>query len=260
MKTLKITDSQTTENFTFYDTQRSNGAILRTVDGFEYPSVRASIEDVAGRKSSVYVNSKFGNRVLTITAYLFGTDAVSCFLRRRQLMEVIRQEGYMKLIEFTTLDNIALRFEAEITKLVAPYSKVNKPIMLDLIAPDWRFYSQTESTDTMLPGGVTVISNGGTEKTDPVLEITGPANSIQVSNLTTGESFTLSENLTAGQVLTINMKEQTVVLGSSTNKFSIFSGDFFVLEPGNNSIEFLATSTTGATKIDVIYRDAYLGV
>ena len=258
MKTLKITDQETTKNFTFYVANKNNGAVLKTLEGFEYPSVRTTIEDVAGRKSSVYVNSKFGRRVMTVTAYLFGDNTTDLFARRNSFLEVIRQEGYMKLIQFTTFEDIALQCYAEVTKLLNPYSKNNKPLMFELVSPDYRFYSQTESTDEVLPNTTEVISNAGNENTFPVFEITGPANSIEITNLSTGEGFTLSENLTAGQTLTIDTKELTVDL-AGTNKFSIFSGDFFLLEPGNNSIEFLATSTTGVTKLDVIYRDAYIG-
>jgi len=260
MITFNIKDETTTKEFTFYGSGRENGAIIKSIDGLEYPDVRSAIDVVAGKKSAVYVNSKFGLRIITLTAQLFGDAVKSLFTRRSELLQAIRQEGYMKLVKFTTFDSLNLQFEAEVTKLVNPYTKNLKPLMLELVAPDWRFYSQTESTDTILATATEIVTNSGNEKTDPILQITGPANSITITNLTTGGTFTLSENLTAGQVLVINTKEQTVVLNPSTNKFSILTGDFFALGPGANSVEFAATGSDANTKLEVIYRSAYLGL
>ena len=132
MKSITITE--TSENITFTLDENEIG----TLEGWEYPSVRSVVEDISGSKSSVYVTSKFGRRRFSIQALVrHGLDD------RRTMLKAMRQTGFLKLLKFKTLDDLELQAEVEILNLIYPYTKVQKPFLIEMVAPDWRFYSQT---------------------------------------------------------------------------------------------------------------------
>jgi hypothetical protein len=228
---------------------------MNQFEGFEYPISLVSVDDVANAGGAVAVNSKFGRRLMSFSA----TFTCDVLVTRRTMLAALRQTGYLKLIKFTTLDNIQLQTEAYITNILAPYTMMKKPILIEMVSPDWRFYSQTEDTESVAAGATEVIANGGNEITNPVFEITGPGSSIAVDNLSTGEGFTITDTLISTDVVVIDTVNKTVTKNGA-NAYSTFSGDFFSLLPGNNSIEFTVTGDDVTTNLDVIYRDAYNGL
>lgn len=281
MKQITIIEQQDNIQFTLYDNMR--GSILREFQGFEYPSVRESIDDVAGPYGSVYVTSKFGRRRASIEGDLVGSDV---YQLRRNLLRALRQTGVIKLIKFTTYDNMELQFEAEVVKLVNPYTHTIHTFLLELVAPDWRFYSQELINEEIvqssiqgggvLPGKVpyaiplqttgetqldNILENEGNETTDPVLTITGPGNGFIIGNLTVDKQLTFNRALSEDDVVIIDVRRRTVVLNGITNVYPDLSGDFWSLVPGENEIRFFVQSgLTTATKLEVSYRHAYSGI
>ncbi|OQB05580.1 MAG: Phage tail protein [bacterium ADurb.Bin212] len=252
MKQIKIIDQDTSESFTFYD--NANGTILRSFDGFEYPEVLASIEDVAGKGGAHYINSKFGRRRMSFQGDLVGDK----FTQRRELLTVARQRGTMKLFEVTTYDDLLLRFEAEIIRLTMPYTHQIHSFLFELQSPDWRLFSQAEEEETVTVGGLDTITNNGTELTDVIFTITGPGTSINIENLSSGESFSIDDLIADDEVI-IDTLNKTVTKNGD-NSYSIFTGDFFGLQPGDNTIVFNVSGSTGATSLILTYRHAYNGI
>lgn len=281
MKNLTIIEQQDWNLFTFYD--NALGTILREFDGFEYADVRESIDDVAGPYGSVYVNSKFGRRRVAIQGDLVSSDV---YAKRRLLSKALRQTGVMKLVKFTTYDDLHLQFECEVVKVVNPYTHKIHTFLIEMIAPDWRFYSQILSShdvgQTTIGGGASIpatipwaiassissetdvsniITNNGNETTDPIFTITGPGTSFLVRNETTEKEFTLSTTLEEGDEIVIDVKRRTIVLNGITNLYSSLSGELWSLIPGQNELRFLVSSgLTVATNLNVSYRDAYSGI
>jgi phage-related protein len=257
MKTIKVTDVENSKDYTF---QNSNvlGGLINQVEGFEYPSPIVSIEEVAGDQGAVEVNSKFGRRVCSYV-YTLTCDVLDS---RKLILAVMRQTGFLKLIEFTTLDDMALRFEAYVSKIIAPYSSMMKPIMIELSAPDWRFYSQTEHTTTINRNSSGVVTNAGDEVSQPVLRLKGPFTVATVTNLNTSDTITITETIIAGEYIDIDCKAQTIKEDDGTSRYSSATGtpDFLTVEPGDNTFQFTDTGGDVNTKLDVIFRDAYLGV
>jgi len=253
MKEIKITDQDTDQSFTFYD--NSNGTILRSFDGFEYPEVLSSIEDVAGIGGAHYVNSKFGRRRMSFQGDLVGTDK---FLQRRDLLSVLRQRGTMKLFEVTTYDDLLLRFEAEIIRLTMPYTHQIHSFLFELQSPDWRLFSQTEESEEVTVNDSDIITNNGTELTDVIFTITGPGTSIDIQNLETGESFSIDDLIADDEVIVDTLNR--TVTKNGDDSYSIFTGDFFGLQPGDNTIGFDVSGSTGATSLTLTYRHAYNGI
>lgn len=254
MKSIKITNQTTNDTFTFYDNDQDT--ILRRFDGFEYAEVKMALDDVSGDPGSTYVTSSFGRRNMSFQGDLVGS---TIFSDRRDLLKALRQTGEMKLFEVTTYDDLQLQFEAEIRRFTNPYTHMIHTFLFELTAPDYRFYSQTESSDDLSANTTANVTAGGTDSSIPVFTITGPGNNIEVQNNDSGLFFNIGD-LSAGEVVVVDSRTKTVTLDGNP-AFSIFTGDFFYLDPGANSLSFnISSGSTGATNLNVKFRDAYNGL
>lgn len=282
MKKITIIEQDSNNYFSLYD--NSLGTILRKFEGFEYPIVNESIDEVSGPYGSVYINSKFQKRILSIEGDLVSSDV---FTLRRSLATALRQTGIMKLIKFTTYDDLDLQFEGEITKVINPYTHSVHTFMIEITAPDWRFYGQEEMSynieQSLIQGGSPIptpipmsfpvpvsletnlnqiIVNNGSEVTDPIITIHGPGDGFIIGNLTTEEEFLLDRNLSSSDEVIIDIKKRTVILNDVTNIYSDVDGDFWSLIPGDNQIKFLVNADFDPelTTLNITFREAFLGI
>lgn len=88
-------------------------------------------------------------------------------------------------------------------------------------------------------GGVVVVDNDGIDDAYPKWIVYGPAMNPTLENLTTGQTFTYSGMVTASQVLTVDMLNQTAFL-NGVNVLNNVSGEWLKLAPGQNRLEFVA--------------------
>lgn len=283
MKQVTITEQLNGDYFTLYD--NALGTILREFDGLDYATVKESIDDVAGPFGSVYITSKHGKRIVNIKGDLLGADV---FANRRLLVRALRQTGVIKLVKFTSYDDLELQFEAEVTKYLNQYNHKVHTFMIELTAPDWRLYSQEEVMQTMgvtsVNGGANIpfetipvdidatpptgtestniLINDGDEATDPVFTIYGPGTGFTIENNTSGKSIILSSTLVGGDMVVIDVKAGTIVKNGTDNLYPDFTGDFWQLLPGENELRFFvdADAEIGVTQLTVAYRHAYNGI
>jgi phage-related protein len=134
--------------------------------------------------------------------------------------------------------------------------------LIELIAPDWRFYSQTEKTTSIDRNDDETIINAGNERTCPVLRINGPITTAEIVNLTTNQTVNLTHTLLEGEYIDIDCLNQTIVDNEGTDLYNAFddSPEFPCLDPGTNSVQFSSTGDGAATQLDVVFRDAYNGI
>lgn len=112
------------------------------------------------------------------------------------------------------------------------------------------------------------VYNGGDVEAWPIWIITGPGNTIVLTNNTTGKSLTLSGSggltLSGGQVLTIDTRPgvKTVTREDGSNQFASVSStsSLWELAPGNNSISLSIAGTSGASGLQLKYKQRYLGI
>jgi hypothetical protein len=250
----QLTVSSGVGDFTFYDNQ--NNIILNKFEGFEFADIKSTFDEVASNKV-VFAGSKFGRRRISWSGDFVGDDI---FTLRRQMLAVMNQTNELKTIQFTTYDNLELQCEAEIVKILNPYTHSIHSYLIEAIAPDWRFYSQALHSTEIITDEL--INNAGNEKTDLTIAIYGPVTNPVITNYTTGDSFELAVTLTEGQVVSIDTKLKTVLL-STANYYRYFSGDFINLIAGNNDIELdydEYSEYDENTKLVISWRDAYRGI
>ena len=268
------------ETITIIDSD-SNQFICRDVgslEGFEYPTTRLSIEDLAGDRSAVYVASKAGRRPLSWQG-LLDTD----FMEKRRDLQLVLRPDSVKTIKFTTCDGLALQAEVAIEKLLMPYRAGRSMYLIEAVSADWRFYSQTlhefETGQTVITGGFGIpaeipldmsggsyvldndILNAGTDTSYPTFTITGPGSTFTIGNQTTGGEMVITYTLTASDTIVIDVISRTIVLNGITNIYSsLTTGDFWGLQPGANTIRFVVVGLGVETLLNLVYRDAYMGI
>lgn len=120
---------------------------------------------------------------------------------------------------------------------------------------------KTEGSDMTSGVGYTV-NNPGNAPTRVKVEITAPAGSsiddaCQLENTTRGEIFLYRGEVLATKVLEVDNRYDTEdfqVLNDGVDDHKNFEGDFLVLSPGNNTIEF--TGQAG-TKVKLTFKGAW---
>lgn len=257
MQTVTIIDQDTSNQFILED--NGSETILRDFEGFEYPEVKSVIEDVAGKQSAIHVTSKFGRRRLSIAGDIVGGDV---FATRRDMLSVMRQTGNMKLVKILTYDDLALQFEADITKVVAPYNHQIQSFLVEMIAADWRLYSQTQKTNESASGSQNLV-NDGNERTEPIFRIDGPFESVELVNNSNSETFSIEYGIYGvddGDYVIVDCFNRTIMLNGETPIYTAFSGEFFSLLPGSNIVSFTPTGAGGNTLLTTTWRDAYAGI
>lgn len=254
MKTITVIDEDNNLDFTFYDNY--GDTILREFEGFEFSQIIPVVDELAQNGAS-FAASKYGRRRVAWIGDFVGDNL---YTKRRQMLSVMRQTGNMKLIKFTTYNDLDLQFYADIVKIVNPYTHKIHSFLIEAVAPDWRFYSQTEKSAEMGSDDILVITNDGNESTYPVFTLTGPGTEFLVQNNTTGEYFNLIYNLPISETVVVDTLARTVIRNGTTNIYSGFNGSFFKLQGGNNEMEFAVVSDGVPTRLNISYRDAYRGI
>lgn len=116
------------------------------------------------------------------------------------------------------------------------------------------------ASDTVL--GEQTVTNDGDVETWPVWTIAGPATSITLSNVTTGEAITLPITLTAGQSVTIDTRpfRKTVRRDDGTNLYgNLAAGSaLWSLPQGASTVNVQVAGSTASTFVTLVYYRRYL--
>ncbi len=274
MKQITIIDG--TKTFTWYD--NDNGVVLNSYEGFEYPTTLPIIVNLPGRSGAHYVSSKYGQRGLSWGGDVVGDNRYSV---RRSMLNALNP-GTLKTLKFTTFDDLNLQCEVEVIAVRHPYSAINT-FLIEAIAPDYRFYSQTLTTQTTPPTAVTggaglptilpinfgnitgvpklTLTNNGTESCPPIFIIRGSGTNFTIQNTTTNEILRINTTLVNTDEVVINTLEKTVIKNGTTNLFGSTSGDFWYVPTGTSYLHFdVQSGGTASTTITIEYRDTYIGI
>lgn len=110
------------------------------------------------------------------------------------------------------------------------------------------------------------INNTGDVETYPEWIITGPGESIKITNLTTGDVIYLDNPdavLDAGETITIDTSPfaKTVTKSDGSNWFYTLSDDssLWALQEGNNNIQIEMANATSDSSIQLTYKNRYWG-
>lgn len=264
----------TLNNFTFGTTTDDAVIRPRSMEGFTYPTTRHVIEDLPSLDGAHFVISRFGRRRLAWEAEIIEDR----YTARRNMLP---SQGALKTLYIETYDSLNLQTDVEVVSITSPYTAMEQIILIETVAPDYRLYSQTLSTQTTGTtegsGGTAIptpipmdlssnsgnpklsITNNGNVNADPTFRVTGPGTNFTIQNIS-GGSMQLNLTLVAGEFVDINVKDRTALKGGSQNVYGSVAGDWWQVIPGTQQVHFVASSgSDSGTQLKVDFRDAYLG-
>lgn len=118
--------------------------------------------------------------------------------------------------------------------------------------------------------GSTALNYAGTADVVPQIKLTGPGQFFYLTNATTKKIITFNNlYLQAGEVATLTMTGGAVSFKSNTPQpdtnitSKILQGSditLFSIVPGTNNFGAMVTGATGATKIELIYKNTHWGI
>lgn len=110
--------------------------------------------------------------------------------------------------------------------------------------------------------GSVTVDNDGDDTAFPVWTVTGPATSLSLTNVTTGEVLVLTHTITVGDTIVIDTRErqQTALLNGATNLWGGLSdaSAMWALEPGLNDLTLTVSGSTSNTRVRMTYQPRYL--
>lgn len=109
--------------------------------------------------------------------------------------------------------------------------------------------------------GATVCTNAGNVETFPTIEVTAGgsgASDVGLTNQTTGDAWSITLTMAAGDVLAVDMGNRTVTLNGASRAAFVNRppSAWWALQPGDNSVVLDATGS--GTTAAITWRDAYL--
>jgi Siphovirus-type tail component, C-terminal domain len=108
------------------------------------------------------------------------------------------------------------------------------------------------------PAGSLTATNSGNFETRPMVTIRGPISDPGVTNVTYGQSVTFTGTaLATGDVLTLDMDNRQTFLNGQVRYIADHQSSWWVLQPGDNTIQF-SGDTTGGAQLTVSWLNAYI--
>ena len=276
-----------------HDNTTNIGFWLRpNIQGLEMPEIRLPSFERPNVDGAFVPNQLYGGRAITLEGKVVASDVATYRTRRRSLENVARiyRPGDILTpitLKFTTMDDLELQVEVYTKKLKFPDTLMTaSDFVLDLYAPNLRILSQelhTQQVNIFEGGGMAIpmaiptdmgvggsvetqITNAGGISAFPFWVINGTIDDPTISNQTTGESFSLNYTLTTtSERIEVDVENRTVLYfatpgATGLNIRQYFSGDWFELTPGNNTIKLVVADTSDTGNAVVTWRDAYIGI
>jgi hypothetical protein len=260
--------------------QGTDFAIASPVEGLEIPPIRTSSQNYSGRDGG-RVNAQFySQRLITINGFIIGDSCADYETARQTLQAALPIRTRLEIIidtfvgtRYITYGNI-IDFKFPIIGPKAGRYKI------DIITENVYFlsedaYSQVISKyvgggfvlETTLPilfeagAGIGIVSNGGTEKVYPIIEIDDSADTPRVTNVDTGEFVEFNLAMSNGDKLIIDMDNRTATLnGGSVLSLRNPSSSWWGLSVGQNRIRFDTSNGSDTGTATIIWRDAVLTI
>lgn len=255
-------------------------------DGTGMVPVALSDRETIGGAGSVLENVRHASRTVdlavTFRDHFGGADSVRTALRTAaRALDPIRGDGTLRRIRPSgSARELVCRYSGGLELEETDPAWQRAVLTFRAHDPYWRDAADTVATyttgdglPTFLPGppftlsGGTVwatptLDNAGDAPAWPVLTIVGPAEGLELRNLTTGDELALTSVLADGETITIDTRPgaKTVRDGAGANLYGDLTAGsrLFALDPGDNALELALVGASDDSSVSVAYRARYL--
>ena len=253
------------------------------IDGLtDIPDIRTSQYNKSGMDGGSVSSQYYGMREIAFQGHIFDRDPVALETKRKALIAAIAGKQFE--LRVVTYSGASYRMQVNLIafKCPIPKSKYKVIFNMQLIAPDPILYDDLEDdliatvarrvgggypTPYVLPIAwnpatqPTNIINSGNISIKPVVELSGKVSNPVLTNLTTGEYFTVEIETAGSDELIIDFKNRQILLnGGSILALKGSGSTWMSLASGDNLIQ-LQTDTPDDTAVALYrYRSGSIGV
>jgi hypothetical protein len=265
----------------------ASGITLEAIDGLEAPSVRSSVEEIPEADGAIAADAYYGEKHGTLRGRLYAATAAARNPVARDMQRALRGLRGDITLQCSPSGLAAMQLKARVDQPVRFSGGYLKDWIVGVVAADPRWYSQAEHTDfaagqVASPGatfpwvfpvgfggvsGATLeipVTNAGNYYSPATLKVTGPISNPLVALKETGEVIYVDGvTLAAGKWLEISMAlppNRHVLHQNGTDLYRYVrfpDSVWWQLPPGSKTVQLWGTGSTSATRLDVIWRDAW---
>lgn len=249
------------------------------VEGLETPPIRTSSQDYSGADGGRVNGQYYSKRLITLTGFMKFNDCNSHESARKNLQSHLPIRENIT-IEITTFAGHSYYTEARVLDIKMPYvNSVFSKFKIDLVCPDSYLYTGLE-LNTNLPltmgGGViipaifpiilsasttpAIVTNNGSIKAYPKIEIIGSATNPVFTKYSTGESVSFNLNMSSADVLTIDMQKKTAILNGGSVISLINNKNWFYLDVGDNQILYSTSDTSNTGQATIYWKNGVVSI
>ena len=243
-----------------------NSLFRLTVAGLNPPAAVVYTADLATKNGSLYNGSKVQNRYITLTAWPAGRSPENA---RLELYKVFKVSKFVRLQ--ITNGTRSCYIDGYVEDMPGESDTPTQSLQIPIVCPDPFLTAAAETTASVPTSGTAVtVNNGGDFETGAEFTITatGACSGITITNSTTGQSFGVNVTLAAGDKLTLTTYQggKSLMLKRSgadpTNILNLMTAGSVwpILQPGNNSVQFAATSGGANAAMTVKFSALYGGI
>lgn len=254
------------------------------VTGLGIADIRTSSFLFSGRDGGLVTDQFLGFRNINITGKI-GSETRPQHQSDRQALVEALPIGETFPVYITLFDGSTWRIDCNLANLTVDFEPAGyqSDFLIQLTAGDPLFYStdggddQTATVNRVVQGGYidpvvfpvvwasgsspTIVTNSGNALVYPVITLHDQALNPSITNQTTGEIFSLTLGMIAGDVLVIDMGNRTVTLNGASVLGNRDAGSiWWGLQPGDNGIVLDSDSSGDTVYATVVWRNGVTGI
>lgn len=263
MTTLSIYDS----TLGWLDLTEANGILVEEFEPM-YPEVRSVVTDRPADHGTSDETRYYGDRSLACSGKLIATPSKTITEVHTSLMRYMLPNK--RPVLRWTRDGVSRDIDIRIEKADQSIMLVVDEFHIEWVCPNpfWRGITANTTvvpySDSVSLGGdpwpwlggpsevisfqsgtvaIIPVTNNGIANSAPVITVYGPANSVTLRNLTTGQSITIDVNVEENHSVVIDMANHTAILDGIQNVFGLVDfqyTEWWSLIPGEQDIMFLS--------------------
>jgi hypothetical protein len=272
-------------------TEASENYIIHRVDGLDGLDIRTSQGNLLGRDGGNIWEQKYSMRTIGLEVNVIANTVAEYYAAKRALVAAFSKQDDYKLFTLN-LDGNVRYILAKIITMPMIVERDNEPSWCDVrielksadpfiynenptsLSPDITLYlAEIEGFDIPFDipfdieggtGNLGIINNAGDIVSYADIKIYGgnPVLNPNVTNLTTGEGFTINTSITAGNYVHIFYDTEgfKVLLNDVANYYQYFIGEHPTVALGDNTFSFTASAYESTAKAEISFFDKLLSI
>jgi phage-related protein len=274
-----------------HDITADNDFMLQIpIQGLDSPEYRLDVYSNSGEDGATASSAFYGARLVTLEGRIKGSSVEAYEDNRRAFSRALAINrnaiGVPELIRFTftTLAGRTYFFDGLPRRPQFANTHIDYcDFMVSIEVPEPQLYKDgsIDSGNITLPvatgvtfpvtfpvifggvlGGSWTTNNEGTLQSLPLLTLTGVLTNPVILNVTTDQIMQINYTLGASDVITIDMKQKSILLNGTSNIINTKSSnsEWWGIQPGVNVISFSSGSGGDTGILEVAYNAGFVGV